>query len=309
MTTPTNAQTPFKPSDLASVLAVIVIWGLNFVVMKVGLASFTPFQLGAARFGLAFLPLAFWVGLPQVRPRWILAFGLTQGVGQFGLLFVALRVGMTAAVASVVMQTQVFFTAILGAMLLRERIGGPLRVGFAFAAAGLACFAANVWTAHGTAVTGWGLALNLGSAFMWACSNIVVRKAQQDSGAFQPLPFVVWASAVAIVPFLLLSWCFDPPGSQGNWRHAPWQAWAAVAALGWLATSLAYGLWTGLLKRFAASRVAPFSLGVPVIGMLAGIAFLGETIAPLQWAGVFLVFCALCCVLLAQRLPPASSRP
>lgn len=290
----------FKPADLLSALAVIVIWGLNFVVMKVGLAYFTPFQLGAGRFLFAFLPLALWVRPPPVRARWMIVFGLTQGVGQFGLLFVALRVGMTAAVASVVMQTQVFFTAVLGAALLRERIGGPLKIGFAFAAAGLACFAANLWTTQATAVTGWGLALNLGSAFMWATSNIVVRKAQQAGTGFQPLPFVVWSSAVAIVPFLLLSWCFDAPATRGNWLHAPWQGWAAVAALGWLATSLAYGLWTGLLKRFPASRVAPFSLGVPVIGMLAGIAFLGELITALQWAGAFLIFCALCCVLLAQ---------
>lgn len=297
-----SAPTPFKPADLAAVLLVVLIWGLNFVVMKVGLASFTPFQLGAGRFAFAFLPIALWVRPPPVRRRWLLAFGLTQGVGQFGFLFVALHVGMTAALASVVMQTQVFFTALLGAVLLRERIGGPLKAGFVFAALGLACFAANGWSAQGaTAVTGWGLALNIGSAFMWAVSNIVVRKAQQESAGFRPLPFVVWSSAVAILPFLLMSWWFDPPAARANWLHAPWQGWVALAALGWLATSLAYGLWTGLLKRFPASRVAPFSLGVPVIGLLAGIAFLGEAVTPLQWAGAFLVFCALCCVLLAPR--------
>jgi O-acetylserine/cysteine efflux transporter len=296
------AQNPFKPADLAAVLLVIVIWGLNFVVMKVGLAYFTPFQLGAGRFAFAFLPLVFFVGRPKVRPRWLLAFGLTQGVGQFGFLFVALRVGMTAAVASVVMQTQVFFTAAFGALLLRERIGGPLKIGFAFAALGLACFGLNVWTMRqATAVTGWGLSLNLGSAFMWASSNIVVRKAREDGATFQPLPFVVWSSAAAILPFLLMSWWADPASARANWTHAPWQGWVALAVLGWLATSLAYGLWTGLLKRFPASRVAPFSLGVPVIGMLAGIVFLGEAIAPLQWAGAFLIFCALCCVLLAPR--------
>lgn len=295
-------QNQFKPADLASVLLVVLIWGLNFVVMKVGLASFTPFQLGAGRFAFAFLPIALWVRPPPVRTRWLLAFGLTQGVGQFGFLFVALHVGMTAALASVVMQTQVFFTALLGAVLLRERIGGPLKVGFVFAALGLGCFAANTWATRGaTAVTGWGLALNVGSAFMWAVSNIVVRKAQQESAGFRPLNFVVWSSAVAIVPFLLMSWWADPPAARANWLHAPWQGWVALAALGWLATSLAYGLWTGLLKRFPASRVAPFSLGVPVIGLLAGIAFLGEAVTPLQWAGAFLVFCALCCVLLAPR--------
>jgi O-acetylserine/cysteine efflux transporter len=292
---PTAPQ--LKPADLASLLLVVAIWGLNFVVMKVGLAHFTPFQLGVGRFAFAFFPLALRVRFPAVRARWVLAFGLTQGVGQFGCLFVALQVGMTAALASVLMQTQVFFTAIFGVVLLGERIGRPLKIGFAFAAASLACFAANIWMQAAAGVTALGLALNLGSAAMWAASNVVVRKAQRDSTGFDPLAFVVWSSAVAIGPFLLLSWSFDAPAARANWLHAPWSAWAALATLGWVATALAYGLWTHLLKKFPASRVAPFSLGVPIIGLVAGVALLGETVAPLQLAGALLVFCALGCVL------------
>lgn len=293
---------PFRPADLAGLLVVVVIWGLNFVVMKVGLAHFTPFQLGAGRFAFAFLPLALRVPVPRVRRRWLLAFGLAQGLGQFGFLFVALQIGMTAALASVMLQTQVFFTAGLGMLLLGERIGVPLRVGFGFAAAGLACFAANTLLHATTNVSGVGLLLTLMSAAMWATSNIVVRLAQKESGGFDALGFVVWSSAVSILPFLLMSWSFDPPAAQANWSHAPWQGWLALAALGWLATSLAYGLWTGLLKRYPASRVAPFSLGVPLIGLTAGIFLLGEVVAPLQWAGAVLVFCALGCVLFGDRL-------
>lgn len=132
-------------------------------------------------------------------------------MGQFGFLFVALQVGMTAALASVLMQTQVFFTASMGAVLLRERIVRPLKVGPGRAGS------------------------------RWCCS--------------------------------------------GGWRPA----WP-------------YALWTGLLKKFPASRVAPFSLGVPVIGLLAGIFLLGEQVAPLQWAGAALVLCALACVLFGDRL-------
>ncbi|MDB5958088.1 EamA family transporter [Ramlibacter sp.] len=294
---------PFRPADLVAIVVVVVIWGLNFVVMKVGLAYFTPFQLGAARFAFAFLPLALRIPMPRVRRRWLLAFGLAQGVGQFGFLFVALHLGMTAALASVLLQTQVFFTAGLGVLLLGERIGGPLRVGFGFAAAGLACFATNTAaTGSGGGASGPALALTLASAAMWATSNIVVRKAQRESGGFHAVGFVVWSSAVAIVPFLLMSWWLDPTDAQGNWARAPWQGWLAVAVLGWLATSLGYGLWTGLLKRYPASRVAPFSLGVPLIGLAAGIALLGEVVTPLQWAGALLVFCALGCVLFGDRL-------
>jgi O-acetylserine/cysteine efflux transporter len=291
-----------KAGDIAAILLVIGVWGINFVVMKVGLASFTPFQLGAGRFLFAFLPLALVLRPPATRARWVFAFGLTQGIGQFGFLFLALQVGMTAALASVLLQTQVFFSAFLGASLLRERIGTGLKLGMLFAGVGLACFAALVWLARANGpVTGWGLALTLLAAMLWAVSNIVVRKARQEATGFAPLSFVVWSSGVSVLPFAALSWLFDPPGASANWSQAQWQAWAAIAFLGWAASDLGYSLWTGLLKRFPASRVAPFSLGVPVIGLLAGIALLHEPVAPLQWSGALFVLAALASVMLAGR--------
>lgn len=298
-----ETPSPLRPRDLAALGAVILIWGLNFVAMKVGLAHFTPLQLGAGRFAFTFLPLALLVPRPAMRARWVLAFGAAQGLGQFGLLFFALQVGMTASLASVLLQTQVFFTALMGAMLLGERVGGPLRVGMGFAAVGLGCFGANIAQgagAHG--VTATGLLLTLGSAALWAVSNIVVRKAREDGGSFEPLSFVTWSGAVSVLPFLALSAALDAPGSAANWTRAPWTAWLAVVALGWLSTNLAYSLWTGLLKRYPASRVAPFSLGVPVVGLASGVVLLGEQVAPLQWAGAALVLCALVAVTLGPRL-------
>lgn len=300
-----SSRAPLEPRDLASILLVVVTWGVNFVVMKVGLAGLTPFQLGAGRYLFAFLPLALFVRPPRVPLRWLLAFGLAQGVGQFGLLFVALQVGMSAALASVLVQTQVFFSALFGMTLLHERIAAPLKAGMVFAAAGLGCFAWDSASASG-AVTAAGLALTLGSAVMWAASNVVVRKARHAAGDFDPLAFVVWCSAVPILPFVALSWWFDPPEAHANWLHAPWSAWLAIAFLGWLATDLGYGLWTRLLQRFPASRVAPFSLGVPLIGLGAGILFLGEQVRPLQWTAAALVLCALACVVTGARFPASA---
>lgn len=294
---------PLRTNDVAAILLVVVIWGLNFVVMKYGLAHFTPFQMGAGRFLFACLPLLLVLRPPAVRPRWVIVFGLAQGVGQFGSLFLALQVGMTAALASVLMQTQVFFTALFGFALLGERIGPALKVGMGFAAVGLGCFAANVVGAQGAGmVTGAGLALNLCAAALWAVSNIVVRQAQRESAGFQPLNFVVWGSAVAVLPFFALSAWIDPPAAQANWLRAGWGAWAALAVLGWVATTLAYGMWAHLLKKYPASRVAPFSLGVPLVGMLAGVSMLGEVVTPLQWIGAAFVLCALLAVVIGPRV-------
>ncbi|HWI78083.1 MAG TPA: EamA family transporter [Ramlibacter sp.] len=297
--------------DLAGALAVVVIWGMNFVAMKFALRDFTPFQLGAARYLFAALPLVLLVKPPRLHWKWVVLFGLFQGVGQFGFLFTALQMGMTAALASVLMQTQVFFTALFGYVLLRERAGRPLQIGLLLAAVGLACFSANYLAPHPGAhvTTALGFVLNLCSASMWAASNIVARKAQQASAGFDPLAFVVWSSVVPVLPFLALTFAFDDPSARWRWTSATWSQWLAVAYLGWMATIAAYGLWTSLLKRHPANRVAPFSLGTPVVGLAAGLLLLGETITLWQWAGIGFVIAALACVMFGGRWSVLRQKP
>jgi O-acetylserine/cysteine efflux transporter len=294
-------NTPFVGRDLFAALGVVVIWGLNFVAMKYSLRDFTPFQLGTFRYIFAVLPLLLLVRRPKLSWRWLVPAGLAQ-FGQFGLLFVALQVGMTAALASVLMQTQVFFTTLLGVVLLHERLSGPLRVGLALAAIGLACFAANFIAGDATGgITLASLVLNLLAASMWAASNVIARRAQQAQPGYDPLQFVVWMSIVPILPFALMAWIFDPADSHWAWTHASAGAWLGVAYLGWFATVAAYALWTWLLKRHPANRVAPFSLGVPVIGLAAGMITLGERVTPWQWAGSACVVAALVVVMFGGR--------
>jgi O-acetylserine/cysteine efflux transporter len=308
------SMTPSRMSarDLFAALAIVVIWGTNFVAMKTALRDFTPFQLGAARYVLAAFPLLLVVRPPKMAWKWIVLYGLFQGVGQFGFLFVALRVGMTASLASVLLQTQVFFTALFGLLLLREKIGRPLRWGLGIAALGLGCFGMNYLqpsAAGASATTVLGFVLSLTAASMWAASNTVVRLAQRESPRFDALNFMVWISVVPIAPFLLLTWYFDDAATRWNWLHASWSSWVAAAYLGWMATILAYAMWTGLLQRHPVNRVAPFSLGVPVVGLLAGTLALGEVVTGWQWVGVALIVASLACVLLGGRLGRAARVP
>ena len=291
--------------DLTAALVVVVVWGVNFVVMKFALRDFSPFQLGAARYVFAVLPLILLVKPPRIAWKWVLIYGAFQGVGQFGILFFALKVGMTAALASVLLQTQVFFTALFGFVLLHERASRPLQAGLVLAALGLGCFALN-YVSPGSeissATTLLGFALTLCAAAMWAMSNIVARRVQQLHADYSPVAFVVWSSSVAIVPFMALSLAFDAPEIRWQWLEARWSSWLAVAYLGWVATVLGYSLWTGLLKRHPANKVAPFSLGVPIVGLTTGMLVLGEVITPWQWAGIALVVSALACVMLGGLL-------
>ena len=300
--------THFSTRDYLSALAVVVIWGMNFVFMKFALHDFTPFQLGAARYVFAVFPLILFIKRPQMDVKWLVLYGLFQGVGQFGFVFVALKVGMTAALASVLMQTQVFFTALFGFVLLGERPSRSLQIGLLLAAAGLSCFAMNYVApqANNTpATTLFGLIFCVAGASMWAASNIVVRKAQQSlnkDSSFDAVAFLVWSSLMPILPFVALTLLLDAESTRWRWLAAPWISWLSIAFLGWVATITAYALWTGLLKRHAANRVAPFSLGVPIVGLTAGVVILGEQITPWQWGGIGMVVAALLTVMFGPRL-------
>lgn len=313
---PHNQRMPTQPSftarDSAFALFIVVSWGLNFVVMKWGLASWTPFQMGAARYLLAAFPLILFIrprGLPW---RWVLLYGIAQGIGQFGFLFTALKLGMTASLASVLMQTQVFFTALFGLVFLQERLNRMQGVGLGLAALALLCFSMHFVAGAGSAsgvsatsvVTVAGFALCLCAAASWALSNIVARKAQLAAPGYDSIAFVVWSAAVPIVPFVLLSAWLDTGSLSAVMRsltQAPIQAWAAAAYLGWIATIAGYAMWTNLLKRHTANRVAPLSLGVPVVGIAAGMLILGESVSAWQWAGVACVGAALAVVLFGAR--------
>jgi O-acetylserine/cysteine efflux transporter len=297
------SQASFGGRDYAAALVVVLIWGTNFIAMKYALHDMTPFQLGAVRYLFAVFPLILLVRPPKMAWKWVVLYGLFQGVGQFGLLFLSLKVGMSAALASVLLQTQVFFSALFAIALLRERPGRALLAGLLLAAVGIGCLAAN-YLAPGANTGGTnaaGFVLCLGSAAMWAVSNIVVRRAQRSTPRFDVVPFMVWSSLVPIIPFTLLSLAFDPAGTHWNWSAWPAGTWLSLAYLGWFATILAYALWTGLLKRHPVNRVAPFSLAVPVVGISSGILVLGDVISGWQWAGTALVVAALATVMFGAR--------
>jgi O-acetylserine/cysteine efflux transporter len=297
------SHAPFAARDYTAAVGVVLIWGTNFIAMKYALHDLTPFQLGAGRYLFAVLPLILFVPRPKLAWKWVVLYGLFQGVGQFGCLFLSLKVGMSAALGSVLMQTQVFFTALFGFVLLREHASRALLAGLLLAALGLACFSMN-YLAPGAdtgGTTALGFVLALGAAAMWAASNIIVRRAQQSTPQFEVVPFMVWSSLVPIIPFVFLSLAFDPPATRWHWTAAPWSTWVSLAFLGWFATILAYALWTGLLKRHALNRVAPFSLAVPAVGITSGMLVFGDVISGWQWAGVALIVTSLATVMFGGR--------
>lgn len=286
-------ETGFSRRDTAQALVVVLIWGLNFVVMKVGMSGIGPMLLGALRFAAASLPFIFFIRRPQVPWRFVVLYGLVQGVGQFGLLFTGIALGMTVGMASVVMQSQAFFTMLLALPLLGERARPNQWCGLLVAALGLGLLAA----AHGNQpgqMTLIGFAFTLAAGVMWALSNLTVRAMGRVTPNYDPLAFIVWSSLVPVLPFLGAAVYTDGAAATVQALAAMgWRQAGAVAFLACVATVLAYSLWTRLLKRHPAGKVAPYSLLVPVVGLAAANLAFGEQLAGLQWLGTLGVLLGL----------------
>ncbi|SDA64889.1 O-acetylserine/cysteine efflux transporter [Pseudomonas sp. NFPP33] len=274
------------PKDLLLALLVIVVWGLNFVVIKVGLHGMPPMLMGALRFMLAAFPAILFVRRPQVPLRWMLTYGMTISVGQFAFLFYAMYVGMPAGLASLVLQSQAFFTLFFAALFLGERLRGSNLFGLLVAASGLVLIGLQ----GGQAMTLAGFALTIAAASMWALGNVVTRKL----GKVNLVGLVVWGSLIPPLPFLALSlWLEGPELISQSLRTFSLDSLLVLAYLAFGATILGYGLWSRLLSRYPASQVAPFSLLVPVVGISSSALLLGERLGSLQMVGAALVMAGL----------------
>ena len=275
-----------SPRDLLLALVVIIVWGMNFVVIMIGLHDVPPMLLGALRFMLAAVPAVFFIRRPQVPLRWLLAYGLTISLGQFAFLFTAMKHGMPAGLASLVLQSQAFFTLLFAALFLGERLRASHLFGLSIAACGLLLIGAQ----SGLGMTLAGFLLTLCAASMWALGNIITRRI----GRVNLLGLVVWGSLVPPLPFLALSlWLEGPLLIETALRGIGWQTLAVLAYLAFGATILGYGLWSRLLSRYPASQVAPFSLLIPLVGLSSATLLLDERFGALQMAGALLVMAGL----------------
>lgn len=286
-----ESRLPMSRLDYACALGVVLIWGVNFAVMKFALQNITPMLLGALRYALASLPLLYFVRMPRVPMRFVLAYGLVQGVGQFGFLFVAISLGMAAGVASLVLQTQAMLTLVLAAAFLGERTRGVQWVGVLLATAGLGLIAASHGEGPGE-MTLIGFALTIAAALMWAISNLLVRHISAKAPGYDAFAFIVWTSLVAVPVFIILAITLEG-ASLDALAAISWGGWTAIVYLAVASTLVGYTLWTNLLNRHPSSRIAPFSLLVPVVGLVTAAVTFDEWLTPLQWLGALGVLLGL----------------
>ncbi len=292
-------QLPWQHLLLA--VAVAAVWGSNFVVIKVALAHLPPLLFATLRFALAFAPAAFFLKRPAVPWLHLAAYGILIGAGQFGLLYIALEHSISPGLASLVVQTQVFFTIGLAMAFTGERVRLVQWLALALAAAGLVLIVAH----RGGDVTPLGLVLILLAALCWAGGNLIAKAA----GRVDMLAYVVWSSLFAVPPLLLLSVCFEGwTAIENGLRDADAVTWTAVLYQSLGNTMFGYGSWAWLLARYPAALVSPFALLVPVFGMSASTVLLNEPLQSWKLLAAALVMSGLVLNLIWPRLQTAMAR-
>jgi len=291
-----------NPRHLLLAIAVAVVWGVNFVVIEVGLQDFPPLLFSALRFLFAAVPAVFVLGRPRVAWRYVIAVGLGLGVAKFGLLFVGMDHGVPAGLSSLVLQCQVIFTLLFAVLLLRERPRVTQLAGIGIACIGMVVIVLD----RGLAAPLGALALVIAAAFCWGVSNTVTRHAKPPD----TLRFMVWVSAVAVVPLLLLSLLTEGPDNDlAALRTIDLTGVGAIAYLSFMATLFGFGAWGFLLRQYDASTVAPFSLLVPVVGMAAAWVLRGEAVGLQQGIAAVLIIGGMACTLVRRRTRDKADSP
>lgn len=273
-------------------LLVVVVWGLNFVVIKMGLHNMPPLMLAGLRFLLVAFPALLFVARPKIPLKLLLGYGLTISFGQFAFLFCAIKFGMPAGLASLVLQVQAFFTIILGAFVFGERLQGKQLAGISLAVFGVLVLIEG--SLNGQHVALLGFMLTLAAGLSWACGNIFNKLIMQHESRPGIMSLVVWSALIPIVPFMVASFILDE--SQVMLKSLVEIDLTTILSLIYLAlvaSIIGYGIWGSLLGRYETWRVAPLSLLVPVVGLASAALLLDETLSALQLCGAGLIMAGL----------------
>jgi O-acetylserine/cysteine efflux transporter len=247
-----------------------LIWGVNFVEAKAGVAYYPPFLFLALRLAIVGMVLLPFVEKPLISWKHLFLISLNLAVLHWGLMFTGLKLGLDASIAVLVEQLRVPFLMILSALFFKERL--PLRgvIGIGLAIVGTFFIVGSPNASSNVAA----IFMMVGSAFFWAVYSILLKQV----GKVNAYSLIAYISLLSVPQFLVLSAVFE--SNQLSIIQA--STVSSILSLIYVAivtTLVAHGLWYFLLARYQVNQVAPFSLLVPVFGVLAALFTLHETLS------------------------------
>ena len=284
--------------DIGLATLVAAVWGITFVFIRMGVEVSPPLGFSGLRFLFAAVPAVFFLRPPAAPPFMVALYGLLIGVGQFGLLFIAIRQGMPIGLASLVIQLQAFVTVALAFFLLGERASAAALIGAGIALAGMALIGYARFQNAALAP----FLLTIAAASCWGAGNVVGKLAARKAGKIDMLAFTVWSSLAAPLPLFALSYGFEGDKLMVAAAHPTMKLAVAVLGVAYLGTIFGYGVWSRLLAKYQTAEVAPFSLLVPVVGMVAAWTIYGERFGAIEAVGGLLVMAGLVVNVFGGRL-------
>lgn len=287
-----------KKKDILLSVLLVILWGVNFTVIKLGLDGVPSMLLVTLRFILTTFPAIFFIKKPDTELKYIILYGLTVGVGQFACLFYAMQIGVPAGIASIVLQIQAFISPVLAMIFLKEKLKSKQVLGFIVAAAGLVLIATASAGDNINKIPPIAFVLMLAAPAFWAVSNIVARIASDKAAAkgekLNMVSLVVWSGLVPPIPMLGLSLMLDTPETLFNvLTNLSGVSIFAIVYLAFAATLTSYGIWSMLVATYPMSTVAPIPLLVPIIALLSARIVLNEQLSPMQWTGFIVILAGL----------------
>ncbi len=286
-----------KRKDSIFAFLVILIWGANFTVIKLGLDGVPSMLLVVLRYAITSLAV-FFVKKPNTDWKYIILYGLSVGVGQFSCLFYAMEIGMPAGLASILLQLQAFISPFLALLFLKQKIKTKQLIGFAIGAIGLFIIGIGSGTTGVTAIPINALLLTICAPFFWSLANIIAifasEKASSKNETLDMLGLVVWSSLIPPIPMLVIALIVDTPSTLLNAViNLNAMSVFSVVYLSLGATLFGYGMWNMLIAKYTISKIAPLSLLVPITGLLTARIVLSEQLSKMQWTGVAIILAGL----------------
>ncbi len=287
-----------KKKDIMLALLVVIVWGANFTVIKLGLDGVPSMLLVSLRYLIVALPAVFFIKRPNLEWKYIILYGLTVGVGQFSCLFYAMEMGMPASLASIIVQLQAFISPFFAWIFLKEKLKTKQIIGFLVAAVGLFVIGMASGTSGVTKIPIKVFILTIFAPIFWALSNIIVsfvsQKAIANGEKLDMLGLIVWSSLIPPLPVLVFALMLDTPQTLiGAITNLNAISVFAILYLSFGATLFGYGMWSQLIAKHSIGEIAPLSLLVPITGLLTARIVLSEQLSKMQWLGVIIILIGL----------------
>ena len=247
-------------------LIVPITWGLGFTLAKIGMEQFSALLIMSIRFGIAGLVLVWFTKPPWGHMREIFIVALIGSTIQYGLTYNGLK-GIDASTAAILVQLEGPILALMGTILLKEKLGLTRAFGMGLAFAGVFIIAGEPrLEGHIDSV----LLLVAGSA-VWAVAQIMISRLKGLSG----ITILAWVAIMATPQMLLASFIIE----DGQWQAISTASlfdWSIIFYLAFIMTVLGYSVWYHLLSSVDVSKVSPFLMLLPITSIIAGMILLDE---------------------------------